>query len=64
MRFTVKAYNFESIPYLGFLCLLYKNIQTDVVEIEVDAQDENEAIGKARQLVRGRNHFEVIKVRS
>jgi hypothetical protein len=54
MIFTVKAYNIHT----G----LFAIVEKDVVEIEVYATEENEAIGKARKLIREKQCFEVIKI--
>jgi hypothetical protein len=62
MKFTVKAYN-THINYLPFIGMFLENVETDIIEIEVDATEENEAIGKARKLVREREKFEVIKIK-
>jgi hypothetical protein len=60
MKFIVEAYDIE---YVGGIFVPHKD-KIHAVEIEVEATDENEAIGKARQMVREREYFEVIKVRS
>ena len=60
MKYTVKAYNNKSSEY-PLIGIFMDDKEIDVVEVEVLAQGEDEAIGKARLLIREREKYEVIK---